>query len=196
MDEKLLEALTGRSREKRGMTPEEAMEYADLIRKLNAIDLDKVQDEKRAALSPMERLVADLGENKDVARRLKGKRKKTHWKKAKRLKREYDRTRYREVLKPQRKKELAEKLTTAEGWWEYLNRNWRWLKTPVTMTQEEWTEVVWPRLNGRVPVFFRYNTKEPISLANIVVKCTETREVMFDGQEWDMIRMGYVLHSD
>lgn len=152
-----------------------------------------MEEEKRNALSPIDRLVEDLKANKDVARKLAGKKKREHWKRAKRKKREYDKNRYREHLKPQRKKELAEKLTTARGWWEYLNRNWRWLKTPVELTEEEWNEVLYPAIYPRVPVFFRYDAKQPIRLDNLVVKDTETREVLFDGKEWLLRKQGYVL---
>lgn len=182
------------SREKE-QSPEDVQELLDMssfIDSLKGIDLDKLASEKEKALKPQDRMIRDLRANKKVGRYLKGKtppRKKMHWKQKKRNLRNY----YHEHVKPRRTRRKADLLTTPEGWWVYLVEGWRDHKVPVRMTEGEWTREVYPLLDGKLPVIQRYDVTEPISLGNIYVVDSDTRDVLFDGKEYLLKAGGWCL---
>lgn len=184
---------------KAGIDPDEALKMARVLEKVLALDLDKEEASRREALSPMDKLVEDLKANKDVGRALKHrskvrtKDKPLHWRKKKSAKRRYDKARYQDVLKPKRRRERAELLQTAEGWWVYQNRIWKQNGVEVRMTEEEFTTVVYPSFGGRVPVLERYDARKGISLDNLLVRDSDTRKVLFDGMEYVMKENGWML---
>lgn len=182
---------------KRGIDPDEALEMERVLRKISEMDLEKIAERKYNELSPMDRMVEDLKANKEVGRALrykkKAKAKPKHWTQKKAAKRKYDRTRYREVLKPKRKRERAELLQSGAGWWEYQNRIWAQNGVEVRMTEEEFTTVVYPAFGGRVPVLERYDKTRGISLDNLLVRDSDTREVIWDGKEYSMKVGGWIL---
>lgn len=176
---------------KKGIDPLEALETADLLERLKTVQLDKPRD-----LTPMEELVEELKASHSVKRLVKKrkavvKHKKMHWKTKRRKQREY----YQNVVKYRRLEVRGELLESgAEGWWEYLTTMWRRKKVPVEMTEQEWTETVWPALKGAVPIIRRYQPRKAISLENIYVTASgNERDVLFDGKEWRLKEEGYIL---
>jgi hypothetical protein len=144
-------------------------------------------------------LVQELRQGKTgsiIKRKIAGKKEpgapkgKKHWKQKKRLRRE----RYLAVIKSERKIKKAELLESGpEGWYDHLKVHWYQKALKIEMTKEEWTNIVWPTLGGRIPIVRRYDTSGPISLGNILVTQSGTKRVLFDGAEWKLKEMGYCV---
>lgn len=180
---------------RQGVDPEEALKLARLIEELGRVDLDKIKVE---ALSPLELLAHELETNGKFQRRVAGAKKpkprrKIHWSTARARRRKYQRDYYHSVLKPATLRKRASMLRTPEGWWEHQTHLWRVRKQEYTITREEFLEIVWPALGGEVPVFHRYNPNLPFSLDNLVVYKNRSKQVLFDGKEYELKRLGYVL---
>lgn len=198
LKELLRQALEAEERDRkkdREISPEDALEMARVLEQIQRIDLDKVAEEREQAKAPLDRLVEDLKAGRDMKRALVRKTarpKRLHWSQKRNRRRRYERTRYHEVLKPKRKAELAVKLKTSEGWWEVATKSWRRMKVEVLLTREEF-EVMAPSWleKGRVPIFVRYDASKPVSLDNLMVRDNETREVLWDGKEWLLSKLGY-----
>lgn len=168
------------------------LEVAKLLTQLDDLEIPEAVDER----NPMDRLVDELKQSNAIARRVKQrtakpKRKKMHWKTARRKKNEY----YQNVARYRRLELKGELLEEGPaGWWTYLTRLWKRHKVPVEMTEQEWTEVIWPTLEGRVPVIHRYQPNKPISLGNVYVTESENhKNVLFDGKEHALRAAGYIL---
>lgn len=160
--------------------------------------LDKLPEEQT-----VDDLIAELREGKSgsiLKRKIAGKKEpgapkgKKHWKMKKRLRRE----RYVNVVKGVRKIKKAELLESGpEGWYDHLKTHWYQKGHSkgggIELTKEQWTEVVWPALKGRIPIVRRYDTSGPISLENIYVLQSGTKNVLFDGKEWKLKELGYTL---
>jgi hypothetical protein len=145
-------------------------------------------------MTPNDKLLDALRSNRIIHRGVKGKGrplKKLHWKTKAARRKNYLHT----IHYPRMKDRLAEQLTTGEGWYRYLTAGWRKHKQEYRLTQEEFMEQIYPRLNGRVPVFYRYSLKKPISLDNCYV-LGEDRSVLWDGAEYKLERLGYCLSPD
>jgi hypothetical protein len=175
-----------------GMSPSDALMLSDLLDQLKGIDLNQTASVMDA--TPVDRLISDLKNNKTVSRALKGKgryKANLHWKTKAHRRKAY----YAEVGAPRRRRKIAEQLTTAEGWFAYLVTGWKIHRTPFTLTLEEWVTQLYPVTVGRgyVPVFQRYNTRRPVSLDNVIVRDAESREVLFDGAEYSLNKLGYTL---
>lgn len=177
---------------------EEAMEslkLAELLEKLEGLDLEQIRRDK---MKPVDRLVEDLktdsklnrGIRKYTKRKPKKKR-RMHWKTEAKNRREY----YRSFKRYRRLEMKAEMLGEgAEGWWKHLNRNWSMHKVQVNLTKDDWVNVVWPALDGNIPVINRYQPALPISLENIyVTNSDKPKQVLFDGKEWALRQAGYIL---
>ena len=173
----------------KGLDPSYVTELNDLMQQIGNIDLEKVKLEREDKMLPMEKLVADLKRDGKVSRIIKRRSpvKKLHWKTKRKKRREY----YHSVMKVKRISKNAVLLSTPEGWWEYLTTSWKRKKIPVDMTEEEWLEVVWPTLKGRVPLFARYDTNRGIALDNIYVRDNRNLKVLFDGKEHLLKTLGY-----
>jgi len=185
-----------RAKNKEGMSGEEALELERVLSIINGIDLDKALDQKMKALPPMERAVAILNNGGSLVRRAKAKRapkKKLHWRTKEARKRKENQQYYERRLKNLRREKLAEQLTSPEGWWEHVSSSWKRKGVPLKVTEEGWLEYVWPAVQGRVFITYRYNTKEPMSLGNMIVKDVEGGAVLFDGKEWLLKQQGYCL---
>lgn len=187
----------------KAMEGHEALELVELLDRLRGISLTDLAVEQRAGLTPQERMIEDLTNNKSVQRSLRdksggtrAKKPKPHWKtEAKRRK-----LRYANYLKPKRIKEKALRLTTAEGWWEEQSLIWRneAAKKRDTsfvpkVTQEEFCEVLYPAFVGRVPIFKRLDTSKGVSLENLYIVDVDTDQVLFDGAEYYMRLKGYIV---
>ncbi|HEY9818748.1 MAG TPA: hypothetical protein V6D20_23515 [Candidatus Obscuribacterales bacterium] len=188
---------------------EEAVELIELLALLRGMKLEEETsqstiDGSREAATPLDGLVAELKNNRVLRRKLtskhvvRAKKPAVHWKKAKRLRRE----RYQDVLKPQRNAKKASSLTTPEGWWKEASLNWRKnamkgreSSIPPTITEEEFTEVIYPCFaeKGRVPIFKRLDTSKGVSLENLHVIDMDTEETLFDGSEYSLRLKGYII---
>jgi hypothetical protein len=192
---KLLEGLRVSRSEAGGLSMEDVRELTELYEKIKAIDLDKAVEERVASRTPVEQLVEDLKANVPNARRALAKP-KPHYHTVRAKKRKHHRDYVREVYRPRRKAALAEKLSTPEGWWEYLNIAWD--KRPdvkVELTYDEFVEYIYPVTAGVGLVFvvLRYDTNKPVRLDNIYIKDTKSRRVLFDGKEHVLRSLGYII---
>ena len=175
--------------------PKQALELAELIEKLSSVDLDKIKIE---AMSPLEQMAHELETSGKFQRAVAGakkpkSRRKIHWSTARARARKRQRDYYHRVIKPATLRKRAAMLRTPEGWWEHQTALWRARKEPYTITKEEFLEVVWPALGGEVPVFHRYNPGLPFSLDNLIVYKNRSKQVLFDGKEYELKRLGYIL---
>lgn len=176
---------------------QEAQDMLHLLEKLQRIDLDKVKLEERNLVAPMDRLIDDLKNNRKVQTRvLKGRegngrkpKPKVHWQVKKKKRQAY----YENYRKPTRSRRKAEMLSTPEGWYKYLMIGWVKKKVEVELTLDQWRDTLWPAIGGRLFVIFRYNVNGPISLDNIYLLDSDTREVIFDGKEHRMRELGHIL---
>lgn len=173
-------------------SPEDVLELLRTLEKINDINLDRLSTEKFEALRPVDQLVETLKRDKTLRRgpkdRSMGTRKKVHWK----TKRRKWREQYHRNGKRYRLAKIEKQLSSPEGWYEYLIFEWKKDKVDF-FTREEWLEVIWPALGGKVPYFNRYDTKKGFTLDNVVVYETGTRKVLFDGKEHLLRKMGYIL---
>lgn len=66
---------------------------------------------------------------------------------------------------------------------------------PPTITEEEFTEVIYPCFaeKGRVPIFKRLDTSKGVSLENLHVIDMDTEETLFDGSEYSLRLKGYII---
>lgn len=171
---------------KERMTPEEALELAELLAKISKIELKPNRPEAE--------LVEDLMKDKVLRRGPKGiglrkpKKKPLHWKTRRKKAREV----YHAKGKQQRMARKIKKTDSAEGWYKIVNDKWRERSIPY-FTLEEWLQVIWPALGGRVPCFTRYDTSKGFLLENIVVREDKVGTVLFDGMEYRMWRKNYIV---
>lgn len=191
----IVERLRG-TEKKEGMTAEEALELERVLSVIKGIDLDRAIEQKQAEMLPVERAIARLNNGGSLVRRAKAKsvrKKKAHWKTRQARKRAENQLYYARRLKDRRREELAEKLKTAEGWWEHVSGTWKRKRVGLKITKEEWLTEVWPKVEGRIFITYRYNTKEAMSLGNMLVKDSDTDNVLFDGKEYALRKNGYIL---
>lgn len=143
---------------------------------------------KQESLRPMDRLVDELTKGRVVAR--KRKRPKMHWKTKRRKQREY----YARAEAPRRKKRLAAQLSEGpKGWYKFLRKQWLMQGIKVSLTEEEFTQEVWPFIDGYVFTVRRYDTKGPISLENVWIEDVDTRKVLYCGKERTLRAAGHIL---
>lgn len=183
--------MENREKPAEGLSPADVLLANEIAAKLSKVSLGELLERERKKLTPMEKLAEDVASGVEIKRRRK-KAKKQHWRTAQRKRKVY----YRTVYAPHLKKKQAELLRKgAEGWYTYLTAGWRRRKVEVELTLEEFTEVVWPALKGRIPIFYRYDTTKPLSLHNIWVEESEASEktVLFDGKEHLLKATGYML---
>lgn len=205
LDELLRKALEAEADEKGkgGPTPDEALRMIEALEKIRAGVFDEKPNappgsaERKLKLTPIDQAVETLKAGGTFKRELKRAKKvakpKKHWSTKKALKRKYDRERYKEVLRPMRKAALAESIQTAEGWWEVARKGWERHGVPVEMTEEEFKTVVFPAFYPHVPVFFRLDKGKGWRLDNLLVRDTESRKVLFDGNDYVLFTLGYTL---
>lgn len=195
--QRLLEADLEGKRKRGELSPEDVLEMQLLWEKVRTIDLDKAVAERIGKLTPVEKMIEGLEKNrsvKDLRRAIKPK--KLHYKTKKARIRKQKKVYYQEVAKPRRATRVAEQLKTPEGWWDHLHRtSWNKTGTLVELTFEEYLEHIYTPIigKGRLPLFFRYDKNKPAGLGNILVRDSETYEVLFDGKEFTLRQLGYIL---
>lgn len=175
------------------LSPDEAVAMLALQRKLEGLDLERLEKERQERETPREKLLREIesqGAKKRMtqAKKRKPGRPKVHWKTKKRKHREFMRKymaeRYHEVAKP-RRKEQARQALVDNDWYSYLMIYWKSnARKKIVLSKDEWDRCVAPRIGEEHrPIVFRYDTAKPVSLYNIVVKDSDTRRVLFDGAE-------------
>jgi hypothetical protein len=157
---------------------------------LSKVDLGKVEEEREKAKSTLDKHIDALKANRRTSRILKPKRKKMHPQTKKARKRKYN----REIGVPMRKHRLAVLLEEKGGWYHVCRETWGKKARVVELTEEEWNEVVEPGIGwDNVPVVFLVDREKPVSLGNILVRDSDSREILFDGLEYEMRKLGYIL---
>lgn len=170
-----------------------ALELQAMFEQLKGIDLSKLDEEIEMRKTKIEKLTEDLELGKKWERRLHKKRPrgrpKLHWKtreaNLKRRKKKY----YENVLKPRRARELAEELRTVEGWYKHITRLWKGER----MTFEQWEQELWPKLEGRIPVFKRDDTKKGWTLDNVSMYESGTGVLISSSEDYRLKKLGYTL---
>lgn len=189
------------------ISPEEALEASKLLDKIMGIDLDRMEVEKLEALRPVDRLVEELRRDGKLrsgpkGRGLKPKDKRKHsptcsgkcrgncgsrhWRVRRRREREY----YHAKTRAKRIDGKIKLLSTPEGWYAWVTKKWKGVEH---FTLEEWLGVIWPAMDGRVPYFTRYDTGRGYTLDNLLVREDKTGDVIFDGKEYLLRRLGYII---
>lgn len=173
-----------------GENEKPAVDVLELFRRVE----DSIREAEAAvqkaveSTTPMDRLIAELDKGRVVAR--KRKRPKMHWKTRRRKQREY----YARAEAPRRKKRLAAQLAEGPGgWYKFLRKQWLMQPVKVDLTEEEFTQVIWPQIEGYVFTVRRYDTKKSISLYNIWVEDCDSRAVLFCGKEYRLRELGAIL---
>lgn len=177
------------------LTPELALSLQDEWEALQSINLEGLAQEKEARKTKMEKLVEDVALGKKLERQIGRKREvkigrpKLHWKTREARRAATKRKYYEQTWRPRRKAELAEQLTTAEGWYRHIIKKWKGEVFGLT----QWKRHLWPRLEGRVPVFKREDTKKGWTLDNVVMYESGTRNVLYCPEDMALKKLGAIL---
>lgn len=178
------------------------------LRKVESIDLSKVVaplslGEKWASEKEKSRLEGRLRTARRNKKKSKGKsalkidrrtkegRTKMHWTARKRKERE----RYREVKYPRYLRKMSQ-LIDSEGWYPVITAGWIKEGWDVQLTREEWDTHIEPLLRegNHIPFTKRYNTRDNvIRIDNIMIYPKEGKKPIFDGAEFKMLQLGYIL---
>lgn len=177
----------------KGLDPELVVELQRTFEQLQSIDLSKLDEEIEARKTKIEKLSEDVALGKKWERRLHKKRSpgrpKLHWKTREARRAATKKRYYENKWKPRRQKEMAEELKTAEGWYKHITRLWKGDR----LTLEEWKEYLWPKLNGRIPVFKRDDTKKGWTLDNISMYESGTGALISSSEDYKLQALGYAI---
>lgn len=176
----------------KGLRPEDVLALEAQWEALMAIDLTALEKEKEARKTSIEKLIEDVKLGNKLVRQF-GKKKpigrpKLHWKTRIKNRAATKSKYYANTWKPKRKAELAQELTTPKGWYEHITRQWK----GEVFGYRQWVKYLWPRLEGRVPVFKRDDTKKGWTLDNVVMYESGTRNVLFTPEDYALLRSGDV----
>lgn len=186
---------TGADRTRSGsgtLDPEDVVEAMEIANRIARLDLEGIIESRKTPLDRvLEKADAGLLDAVNRSRRPKPKPKREHWRTRKKKRKEV----YHRVTKPKRQMRKLEQLKGgARGWYQYLRTGWIKSGTKFTLSEEEFVEHIWPRMEGRLPMFLRYNPNEPVSLYNVyVVDVDNEKQVLYDGMELQMKQSGYML---
>lgn len=155
-------------------------------------DAEKVEQALRSIRTETEQMAADLLEGKKVTRALRVKkvvrRRKPHWARSKRLRRDH----YIQHLAPKNAEKRARLLKNGDSW-ELMSEYWHRKKIPVEFTESEWREHVAPSVDGKVFYVNRYDTSIGMRLDNLIIRHTKSKQVLFDGKDYELKLLGYCL---
>jgi len=155
------------------------------------IDLGKVAEEAEARKTKIERIIADVKLGKKLERKFGEKkpigRPKLHWKTRAARRAATKRKYYQNTWKPRRAAETAELLTTAEGWYEHITKKWKGDRFGLI----QWKRYLWPRLEGRVPVFKRVDTKKGWTLDNVMMYESGSTKMLYCPEDMALIKLGH-----
>lgn len=188
----LRRALEATENKKQGISWEDMLALNKLNEALESISVQDILDKKELGKTDVEKALDRLkagGKFERAVRKVKQKKRKQHWRTAKRKRRQY----YEAVAAPRRRAKMVEQLSTAEGWWEHITASWKRKKQEVLLTEDEWHNVLWPAVQDHVFIIHRYDPHRAISLDNIYAVRTATGEVLFDGKEHLLRTLGYIL---
>lgn len=179
------------------MKPMDAVFLQQMFEKIGAVDLEAVQERIELSKTALDRALDDVklgGKMKRIlAKKAKPGRPRLHHKTraARKKVRKADWWLHRE--KPRRQARLALELRTAEGWYKYLMESWRKQKIKGNMSEEDWSGTLWPLLEGKLPVFRRRDTSKGMTLDNVTMYESGTRNVLFCPDEYKLKLLGYAL---
>ena len=172
---------------------QDLLEATEILNRINRLDTSVLSDVVRREGTPLEQYVRALEEDDKVLRKelqhrdkKRKKKKKQHWK----TRQKYQRVYHLNVRGPRRRAVLAARMLE-EGWYPRMVLNWKGNKLKIDLTADEWQEHIAPRLGDDLPAVYRIDTSKGISLDNVVVKVRGTGELIFDGGEYALFRMGY-----
>ena len=176
---------------------QELLEATEILNRINRLDTSVLSDVVRREGTPLEQYVRALEEDdKELRKELqhrdkkRKKKKKQHWK----TKQKYQRVYHVNVRGPRRRAVLAARMLE-EGWYPRMVLNWKGNKLKIDLTADEWQEHIAPRLGDDLPAVYRIDTSKGISLDNVVVKVRGTGELIFDGGEYALQKMGFALND-
>ena len=177
---------------------QELLEATEILNRINRLDTSTLSDVVRREGTPLEQYVRALEEDDKVLRKelqhrdkKRKKKKKQHWK----TRQKYQRVYHLNVRGPRRRAVLAARMLE-EGWYPRMVLNWKGNKLKIDLTADEWQEHIAPRLGDDLPAVYRIDTSKGISLDNVVVKVRGTGELIFDGGEYALQKMGFALNAD
>lgn len=177
----------------KGLSPELVLELQAVFDQLKGIDLSKLDEEIEQRKTKIEKLTEDVALGNKWERRLHKKkpvgRPKLHWKTREANRKATRKKYYENTWKPRRKNELVEELKTSEGWYKHITRLWK----GEVMTLEEWEEWLWPKLEGRVPVFKRDDTKKGWTLDNVSMYESRTGVLISSSEDYKLKLLGYAV---
>lgn len=161
------------------LSPEDALALQSVWEAIQGIDLQELEKEKEARKTDVQKLLDNVKLGKALERKFGQKKKigrpKLHWKTKAKRRRETKSRYYQNTWKPRRQAELVEELTTWQGWYKHITKYWK----GEMMGPRQWKEHLWPRLNGKVPVFKRDDTKKGWTLDNVVMYESGTRNILW-----------------
>ncbi len=175
------------------LTPELVLSLQDEWEALQKIDLGKLAEEKEARKTKIERIIEDVSLGKKLERRVGKKqekkigRPKLHWKTRIARRAATKRKYYQNTWKPRRAAETAEMLSTPEGWYKHITKWWKGEMFGLT----QWKRYLWPRLEGKVPVFKRVDTKKGWTLDNVVMYESGTRNMLYCPEDLKLLKLGH-----
>ena len=76
-----------------------------------------------------------------------------------------------------------------EGWYKHITRLWK----ADRMTFEQWEQELWPKLEGRIPVFKRDDTKKGWTLDNVSMYESGTGVLISSSEDYKLKKLGYTL---
>ena len=177
---------------------QELLEATEILNRINRLDTSTLSDVVRREGTPLEQYVRALEEDDKVLRKelqhrdkKRKKKKKQHWKTKQKYQREY----HLNVRGPRRRARLAARLLE-EGWYPRMVLNWKGNQHKIELTADEWQEHIAPLLGDDLPAVYRIDTSKGIALDNVVVKVRGTGELIFDGGEYALQKMGFALPDD
>lgn len=176
-----------------GLDVKLVLELQEMFDQLKHINLEKLDEEIESRKTKIQKLSEDVALGKKWERRLHKKkppgRPKLHWKTREARRAATKKRYYENKWKPRRQAEMAEELLTPEGWYKRITRLWK----GEVMTQQEWEEHLWPKLEGRVPVFKRDDTKKGWTLDNVSMYESETGVLISSSEDYKLKALGYTL---
>lgn len=178
-------------KERELLTAEDALAMQEHIEAILSIDLSALAQEKEARKTSIEKLVEDVKLGNKLKRQF-GKKKpigrpKLHWKTREARRKQTKAKYYQNTWKPRRQQETAELLTSAEGWYKHITKYWKGEMFGLT----QWKRWLWPRLNGKVPVFKREDTKKGWTLDNVVMYESGTKNILYCPEDMALIKLGH-----
>lgn len=212
-ERKLLEAILRPSSKTTDEANNELLKLNELLSAIKRIDLEELHEAVADARRPIDSVIENLrSEDRKVKRVIKKKktRKTKHDPRGIRGGKMHHLTRRRNRLEYRRNHEYGKakvnlaKLVEKGGWYDLYAARWKRRgakRVPKgTITREEWNQYVEPHLSykrgGTQPIVSRLDTSKGFSLENILVADRRTGEVLFDGTDFALSRLGDVLTEE